>query len=106
MTAFVVVCAAMVAAALVWMLLPLLRSKEAASDGNRRKERLVTAAATAVVVPLVAASMYALLSTWDWKTVAAQQEQSLKMDEALQTLEAKLAQNPNNLEGWLMLGRS
>jgi cytochrome c-type biogenesis protein CcmH len=101
-----VVCAAMVAAALLWLLLPLVRSKDSAGEGDRRRERWLSAAAVAALVPVIALTLYAALSKWDWQAVAKETARATEMDQALQTLEAKLAENPNNLEGWLMLGRS
>lgn len=109
MTAFIVVCVAMLLAALVWMVLPLLRAPAsgAATDvSSYRKERRFSSIAVAVLVPVLAVGMYAGLSNWDWKTVQTEAAQAANMEEALSKLEAKLAQNPKNLEGWMMLGRS
>lgn len=109
MTAFIVVCVAMLLAALVWMVLPLLRapvSGSAADVSSYRKERRFSSIAVAVLVPVLAVAMYAGLSNWDWKTVQTESAQAAGMEEALSQLEAKLAQNPKNVEGWMMLGRS
>lgn len=109
MTAFIVVCVAMLLAALVWMVLPLLRAPAAGSAADvssYRKERRFSSIAVAVLVPVLAVAMYAGLSNWDWKTVQTESAQAAGMEEALSQLEAKLAQNPKNLEGWMMLGRS
>lgn len=109
MTAFIVVCVAMLLAALVWIVLPLLRapaSGSATDVSSYRKERRFSSIAVAVLVPVLAVAMYAGLSNWDWKTVQTESAQAAGMEEALSQLEAKLAQNPKNLEGWMMLGRS
>jgi cytochrome c-type biogenesis protein CcmH len=50
--------------------------------------------------------MYAGLSNWDWKTVQIESAQAANMEQAIAGLEEKLKQNPDNLEGWIMLGRS
>jgi cytochrome c-type biogenesis protein CcmH len=107
-TAFIVVCVAMLLAALLWMVLPLLRTpKSAEGDPSAyRKERRISGAVVALLVPVLAVAMYAGLSNWDWKAAHMEQAQAANMEDAMAQLEAKLAQNPKNVEGWLMLGRS
>jgi len=98
----------MVLAALLWMVLPLLRAAKTADadPSSYRKERRISGAVVAVLVPVLAVAMYAGLSNWDWQATHMEQMQAANMDEAVGKLEAKLAENPNNLEGWMMLGRS
>lgn len=108
MTVFIVVCVAMVVAALLWIVLPLLRAPKAAdSDPSAsRKERRISSAVVMLLVPLLAIGMYAGLSNWDWTAAQMEQTQAANMEDAVKRLEAKLAENPKNVEGWLMLGRS
>ena len=113
MTTFIVVCVAMLLAALLWMVLPLLRAPpvdSVASDSTDlttyRAERRFSGLAVALLLPVLAVAMYAGLSNWDWKAVQIQNTQAAGMEEAIHSLEAKLAQNPDNVEGWFMLGRS
>lgn len=107
MTVFIVVCVAMLLAALVWMVLPLLRAPKAEGDSSSdKKERRISGAVVALLVPVLAIVMYAGLSNWDWKSAQMEQAQAANMEEAVSRLEAKLAENPKNAEGWLMLGRS
>lgn len=98
----------MVLAALLWMTLPLLRAPRTADadPSSYRKERRVSAAVVAVLVPVLAVAMYAGLSNWDWQATHMEQMQAANMEQAVGKLEAKLAENPKNLEGWMMLGRS
>lgn len=99
----------MVLAALTWMVLPLLRapkSSESTDVSSYRAERRFSGLAVALLIPVLAVVMYAGLSNWDWKAVQLETTQAATMEEAISALEAKLAQNPNNLEGWIMLGRS
>ena len=98
----------MVLAALLWMVLPLLRAAKTADadPSSYRKERRISGAVVAVLVPVLAVAMYAGLSNWDWQATHMEQMQAANMDEAVGKLEAKLAENPKNLEGWMMLGRS
>src|SRR5687768_6586348 len=98
----------MLVAALLWIVLPLLRTpKTADADPSAsRKERRISGVVVALLVPVLAILMYAGLSNWDWKAAQMEQAQAANMDEAVGRLEAKLAEDPKNLEGWLMLGRS
>lgn len=105
MTGFIIACAAMIAAALLWILLPLLRTR-APDAGASVKERRISALAIALFVPALAASLYLTLSKWDWKETGAAVAREQQMDELLDKLKAKLAENPNDVNGWLLLGRS
>jgi cytochrome c-type biogenesis protein CcmH len=112
-TAFIIVCVAMLLAACLWLVLPLLRGPRtdgAASDSaelsSYRKERRLSGVMVALLVPILAIVMYAGLSNWDWKAVQMQASQAADLEQAIKGLEAKLAENPDNLDGWFMLGRS
>ncbi|WP_129780091.1 tetratricopeptide repeat protein [Peristeroidobacter soli] len=110
MTAFIVVCVAMLVAALLWMVLPLVRSAKSTADSaelaSYRSERRFSGLAVALLVPVLAIVMYAGLSNWDWKAVQVETTQAANMEQAVTGLEEKLKQNPDNLDGWIMLGRS
>jgi cytochrome c-type biogenesis protein CcmH len=107
MTSFIAVCAAMVAAALLWLLIPLFRAKPAAdAPVASPTERRISAGVIALVLPILAALMYAGLSNWNWQTVAAETARGQQLDGLLQQLEARLQSNPDDLNGWLLLGRS
>ena len=105
MTGFIIACAAMLAAALLWILLPLLRTKSP-DAGESRKERRLSALAIAVLVPALAATLYMTLSKWNWHETDAAVVREQQMDDLLDKLKAKLADNPNDVNGWLLLGRS
>jgi cytochrome c-type biogenesis protein CcmH len=107
-TLFIIVCVAMLVAALLWMVLPLLRAPKPA-DGDQssyQKERRISSAVVTLLVPVLAAVMYAGLSNWDWDSAQMEQTQAANMEDAVKRLEEKLAENPKNVDGWLMLGRS
>lgn len=107
MTTFIIVAAAMVAAALLWLLLPLFRTKPV--DGEvieTSRTRGVSAALVALIVPLLAAGMYTTLSNWDWDAVEADTARAQQLDGLLKQLEARLQSNPEDANGWLLLGRS
>jgi cytochrome c-type biogenesis protein CcmH len=50
--------------------------------------------------------LYVSLSKWNWSETAAEVAREQQMDELLDKLKAKLAENPNDVKGWLLLGRS
>jgi cytochrome c-type biogenesis protein CcmH len=98
MKTFVIVCAAMVAAALLWLIVPLVRTKAAAGEPLRKAERWTPTILVALIVPALAAAMYASLSNWDWRRTQA--------TDLLTQLEERLQSNPEDVDGWLLLGRS
>ena len=106
MTAFVIACAAMIAAALLWILIPLWHRSAAAEQTPNRNELRISSIIVALAIPVLAIAMYAGLSNWDWNAAETQAAQSGEMNEAVRQLEARLADNPNDVNGWLLLGRS
>lgn len=116
MTWFIVICAAMLSAALLWLLVPLWRaagsvpssSAAAPSPGApapSAREHLAIAI-VAGALPLLAVLMYVALSHWDWRAVQETVQRTAQIDDLLQQLEARLEQNPTDIEGWLLLGRA
>lgn len=106
MTAFVIVCAAMLAAALLWITLPLLRPKNAENVAATRGERRASTLVVALCVPVIAAALYASLSNWNWKAAQIAADNQANVEQMLAQLEARLQANPQDLQGWLLLGRS
>jgi cytochrome c-type biogenesis protein CcmH len=97
MSAFIIVAALMAAIAAAVVALPLVRDKTT---------RLVGALA-ALLVAGAAAGLYPLWSNWDWHAPA--QAQAIAAPEVaamMAKLEQHLRDDPNDLAGWLMLGRS
>jgi cytochrome c-type biogenesis protein CcmH len=98
MTTFVVlacVIAALVAAAIA---IPLLGKR---TDGAPRAAYSMIAVLAGLL--LGAASLYAAWSNFDWAQPAPAADSPQRM---VASLARKLEREPNNLEGWLMLGRS
>jgi cytochrome c-type biogenesis protein CcmH len=95
MNTFLVVAAVMAALAAAAVAVPLLRDRQSR----------VTGAIAALLVAGVAAGLYPLWSTWNWNPPppAAQSPDVLAM---VDKLEKHLRDEPNDLTGWLMLGRS
>jgi cytochrome c-type biogenesis protein CcmH len=97
MSAFLVVAAVMAAIAAGAVALPLLRD---------RHSRLL-GAVLAVVVVGAAAGLYPLWSNWDWHAPPEAQGGAGPDPAAMVAkLEKRLAGQPDDLKGWLLLGRS
>jgi cytochrome c-type biogenesis protein CcmH len=97
----------LVAAAIV--LVPVLRawSKQ---DTDRSSSALGVGIVVALAIPVVTMMLYARWTTWDWSTggstLAAGADEVHEMDAAIVALEQRLAQNPGDVESWMLLGRS
>ncbi len=96
MIAFIVVAAVMAALAAAAVAVPLLR------DPRSR----ILGVVSAVIVVGLASGLYPLWSTWHWNASAAGRAVSPDVAAMVAKLEKHLAAQPNDLEGWLMLGRS
>jgi cytochrome c-type biogenesis protein CcmH len=96
MTTFVVVAALMAALAASAVAVPLLR---------HRQSRLVGAAAALLVVG-AAAGLYPLWSNWNWHDAAQNPAAGPDVAAMVAKLETHLREDPNDVTGWLMLGRS
>lgn len=106
MTAFAIICAAMLAAALLWITLPLLRPQAPIDPSGTRRERRTASVVMALSVSALAIAMYLGLTNWDWQAAETQAENNANVEDMLRQLEAKLASNPQDADGWLLLGRS
>jgi cytochrome c-type biogenesis protein CcmH len=97
MITFLVVAAFMAAIAATAVAVPLLRDKQS---------RIVGAIAAVLVVG-IAAGLYPLWSNWNWHAPAAAPGASAPDIAAMVgKLEKHLQEQPDDLQGWLMLGRS
>ena len=97
MTTFVLIAAFMAVLAAAAVALPLIRGRQA-----------IAAAAAAVLVIGAAAALYPMWSNWDWHAPDSAQAAAGGPDVAAMVakLEQRLRAEPNDLAGWLMLGRS
>ena len=96
----------MLAAALVWITLPLWRPKADVDAKATRTERRTSGIFVALLMPVLAFAMYAGLSNWDWNAAATPAADATNVEDMLKRLEARLAENPKDTNGWLLLGRS
>lgn len=103
MTAFIVLCALMALAGIAVVAVPLWRRRDA---GHKRSTLLATGFLV-VLIPAIAAGLYARFSNWQWDESARLQTQDgLDINAMVAQLERKLKEDPQSVEGWLMLGRS
>ena len=98
MSTFLVIAAVMAAIAASAVALPLIRD---------RHSRVLGALAAAIIIA-AAAVLYPLWSNWHWSASAPPAEAAAGPEVAAMVakLEKHLQDEPNDLKGWLMLGRS
>lgn len=106
MTGFLIGCAAMLLVALALIALPLLRTSQGEDDLRGPRERRISSVVVSIVIAGVAIGMYSHLSNWNWNAAEEASEQSATVDSIMKQLEEKLASNPQDVQGWLLLGRS
>ncbi len=97
MTAFIVLAVALAAATVAVVAIPLLRR-----DSERGSPASWSALVASAVIVFGGAVLYATWSTWSWSTPDA----ALTPQNMVANLARKLERNPNDLEGWMTLGRS
>src|SRR5262245_6883114 len=83
-------------AVLIW---PLLRASPAA----RRWPAVVV---VGVLLPVLAFGLYRLWSNWSWGPAPQTAGVPPAVAQMVASLEARLNANPNDIDGWLLLGRS
>src|SRR5580693_608139 len=96
MAAFIIVAVCMAAVAATAVAWPLLRS---------RRSRWVGAGA-GVAVMTSAAVLYPLWSNWNWHQTPPPAQASPQVLAMVAELERKMDAAPNDINGWLLLGRS
>ncbi|MBS0374959.1 MAG: hypothetical protein JSR73_10270 [Proteobacteria bacterium] len=102
MTIFILVGAAMVSVALALVAWPLWKGRAGEGRGT-----IVAIALVALALPLGAGLLYRSLSTWSWEPGGAPAAPGQHpLEEMVAKLEKRLAQNPGDTDGWLLLGRS
>jgi cytochrome c-type biogenesis protein CcmH len=113
-TTFLIVCAVMIVAALALVLVPLLRAEPAQGKDKASAPRAVPMAVVLMIaLPLAASAFYGATTSFPWEnpgTLVAGGEAHAQgggsMDQVTAQLEQRLAQNPGDVEGWRMLGRT
>lgn len=104
MTGFIVLAALLLAIAIGVLAWPLLRGRDAKEGGRPSK---LAAAAVAALLPVAAFSIYFAASNWDWHAPApGSMLAESDIQRAIKELQARLAGQPDDTEGWKLLGRS
>ncbi|MDP9197906.1 MAG: tetratricopeptide repeat protein [Pseudomonadota bacterium] len=105
MTLFISICvlfAAVAVAVLVWPLLRMQRGPE--GDAPRAN---IAATVVAALLPLVGFVAYFANSNWTWDPAKqAAPASAMDLQQMITQLQSRLAQQPDDLEGWKLLGRS
>ena len=115
-SAFLIVVALMVIVAIALVSYPLLRRQPAAAKGEPAAPKAAPLAfALAVAVGLGAVGLYAKLNNFPWDNPMSAEAVPAghgelgaagSMNEVTASLEARLAKDPGDREGWRMLGRT
>jgi cytochrome c-type biogenesis protein CcmH len=114
-TPFILICAVMLVAAIAYLAVPLLRSVPSAAKGAPAAPRSTAVLAVLMVVlPLAAVALYSRISNFPWDNPIAAaavppghgEGGAGDMNAVTAQLEARLAANPGDVEGWQMLGRT
>jgi len=114
-TPFILICAVMLVAAIAYLAVPLVRSVPSPAKGAPAAPRSTAVLfALAVALPLAAAVLYSNISNFPWNNPIAAvpvppghgEGGAGDMNEVMSQLEARLAANPGDVEGWQMLGRT
>lgn len=97
-------------AAAAIVLVPVIRawSKQ---DAERSSTALGVGIVVALAIPVVTMMLYSRWTTWDWssggmRAVSSEPGAMHEMDQAIAALEQRLASQPQDLDSWMLLGRS
>jgi cytochrome c-type biogenesis protein CcmH len=110
MTQFWIAALALGLVAAAFVLVPVLRAWRREGAG-RSSSTLGVGIVLALAIPVTANMLYARWSTWDWgsgggRAMGTSAEAGHEMEGLVAALEERLNQRPEDLEGWMMLGRS
>jgi cytochrome c-type biogenesis protein CcmH len=110
MTQFWIAALALGLVAAAFVLVPVLRAWRLEGAG-RSSSTLGIGIVLALAIPVTANMLYARWSTWDWgsgggRAMGTSAEAEHEMEDLVAALEERLNQRPEDLEGWMMLGRS
>lgn len=105
MTLFIVICALLAAAAVALLVWPLLRPARSGPDAPQRAG--IAATVVAAALPLVAFAIYFLATSWSWDPARhAAPAAAGDLAQMVAQLQARLENQPDDIEGWKLLGRS
>lgn len=106
MTLFIIVCALLTALAITLLVWPLLRPAATSEAAPQRAN--IAATIVAAGLPLIAFAGYFWASDWPWDAAQqnAQPSSAHDLGQMVAQLQQRLSQQPDDLEGWKLLGRS
>ncbi len=106
MTPFIAICVLLTAFAVALLVWPLLRPAAAAGGAPQRAN--IAATIVAAGLPLVAFAAYFWASDWPWDAAQeiAQPSSAPDLEHMVAQLQERLSQQPEDLQGWKLLGRS
>ncbi|UPG96346.1 tetratricopeptide repeat protein [Luteibacter aegosomatissinici] len=99
---FYAVAAAMLAVALALLLVPMVRHGR---THGRSRAMFTVAALLAVALPLASIGLYAVVGT-PATLNGVEPAKEMTVGQAVDALKARLAANPGDIEGWLLLGQT
>jgi cytochrome c-type biogenesis protein CcmH len=104
-TLFISICVLLAAAAVALLVWPLLRTQRGPEGDPPRAS--IAATVVAALLPLAGFVAYFANSNWSWDP-AKQSAPASAMDlqQMIAQLQARLTQQPDDIEGWKLLGRS
>jgi cytochrome c-type biogenesis protein CcmH len=105
-TLFILICALLTVAAIASLAWPLLRPAATAEAAPQRAN--IAATIVAAGLPLVAFAAYFWASDWPWDPAqqSTQPPSTHDLGQMVTQLQQRLSQQPDDLEGWKLLGRS
>ena len=104
MTLFIAICAVLAAAGIGLLAWPLLRRR---GEDGAAPRAAVAATIVAAALPAAAFVLYFLSSNWDWRAPAETRGVTQPdLRRVVTQLQERLAQRPEDVEGWKILGRS
>ena len=110
MTLFIVICGLLTALAITSLVWPLLRLSATAEGEPQRAN--IAATIVAAGLPLIAFASYFWASNWSWDAAQQATQQGAHSSTApdiqrmVSQLQQRLSQQPDDMEGWKLLGRS
>lgn len=102
MIAFIFICTLLALGAAALLAWPLLKKPLA----PEQKRSLPSAIVVALLIPIVTGGLYVSLTKWNWQEMEQGAARQATIEEMVGKLEQRLQQTPDDLQGWLMLGRS
>ena len=105
MITFIAICVLLTAAAVALLVRPLLRPAQAETVPTSRSG--IAAIVVGTVLPLAAFAIYFLATSWSWDPARHGQTAAAgDLQQMVAQLQGRLANQPDDIEGWKLLGRS